>query len=103
MISVGHFKPGRQARDKQTLSLVDVTASEHLADRISIDPSFLQDVRALITPGTTLVLTNAPVSSQTHSGTRIQHPDDRPQALGPKNCRRKITHRLRRAYASTLG
>ena len=39
-----------------------------LEDRISIDPSFLQDVRALITPGTTLVLTNAPVSSQTHSG-----------------------------------
>jgi hypothetical protein len=39
-----------------------------LEDRISIDPSFLQDVLALITPGTTLVLTNAPVSSQTHSG-----------------------------------
>src|SRR6202011_5674297 len=39
-----------------------------LASRISIDPSFLQDIRALIAPGTTLVLTNAPVSSQTHSG-----------------------------------
>jgi hypothetical protein len=39
-----------------------------LANRISIDPSFLEDVRALIAPGTTLVLTNAPVSSQTHSG-----------------------------------
>jgi L,D-transpeptidase catalytic domain len=39
-----------------------------LANRISIDPSFLQDVRTLITPGTTLVLTNAPVSNQTHSG-----------------------------------
>jgi hypothetical protein len=39
-----------------------------LASRISIDPSFLQDVRSLVTPGTTLVLTNAPVSSQTHSG-----------------------------------
>jgi hypothetical protein len=39
-----------------------------LKDRISIDPSFLQDVRTLIKPGTTLVLTNAPVSSQTHSG-----------------------------------
>jgi hypothetical protein len=35
--------------------------------RISIDPSYLQDVRSLITPGTTLVLTNAPVTSQTHS------------------------------------
>jgi L,D-transpeptidase catalytic domain len=39
-----------------------------LASRISIDPSFLHDVRGLITPGTTLVLTDAPVSSQTHSG-----------------------------------
>jgi hypothetical protein len=39
-----------------------------LVNRISIDSSFLQGVRALITPGTTLVLTNAPVSSQTHSG-----------------------------------
>lgn len=38
-----------------------------LEKRISIAPSFLQDVRALITPGTTLVVTNAPVTSQTHS------------------------------------
>jgi hypothetical protein len=41
---------------------------KELKDRISIDPSFLQDVRALIEPGTTLILTNAPVGSQTHSG-----------------------------------
>jgi hypothetical protein len=41
---------------------------KELEDRISIDPSFLQDVRALIEPGTTLILTNAPVGSQTHSG-----------------------------------
>jgi L,D-transpeptidase catalytic domain len=40
-----------------------------LEDRISIDSNFLQDVRAIINPGTTLVLTDAPVSSQTHSGT----------------------------------
>jgi hypothetical protein len=39
-----------------------------LQDRISIDSNFLQDVRALINPGTTLVVTDAPVSSQTHSG-----------------------------------
>ena len=39
-----------------------------LGKRISIDPSYLQDVRALITPGTTLILTNAPVTSQTQSG-----------------------------------
>jgi len=41
---------------------------KELENRISIDPSFLQDVRALIEPGTTLILTNAPVGSQTHSG-----------------------------------
>jgi hypothetical protein len=40
-----------------------------LEDRVSIDSTFLQDVRAMIIPGTTLVLTDAPVSSQTHSGT----------------------------------
>ncbi|HEY4781572.1 MAG TPA: hypothetical protein VIH54_07120, partial [Chthoniobacterales bacterium] len=39
-----------------------------LEDRISIDSSFLQDVRALIAPGTTMIVTDAPVSSQTHSG-----------------------------------
>ena len=42
---------------------------KNLEDRISINSTFLQDVRAMITPGTTLVLTDAPVSSQTHSGT----------------------------------
>ena len=36
-----------------------------LQDRISIDSNFLQDVRALINPGTTLVVTDAPVSSKT--------------------------------------
>jgi hypothetical protein len=39
-----------------------------LEDRISIDSSFLQDVRALIAPGTTMIVADAPVSSQTHSG-----------------------------------
>ena len=38
-----------------------------LEKRISTDPSYLQDIRALISPGTTLVLTNAPVTNQTHS------------------------------------
>lgn len=41
---------------------------KNIEDRISIDPSFLQDVRALVSPGTTLVLTDLPVSSQTQSG-----------------------------------
>jgi L,D-transpeptidase catalytic domain len=40
----------------------------HLPGYPAIDASFLQDVRGLITPGTTLVLTNMPVNSQTHSG-----------------------------------
>src|ERR1700730_1325783 len=44
---------------------------KELENRISIDPSFLQDVRALIEPGTTLILTNAPVGRQTHSGSGV--------------------------------
>jgi hypothetical protein len=42
-----------------------------LEKRISIDSSYLQDVRALIAPGTTLILTNAPMTSQTHSRPRF--------------------------------
>ena len=41
---------------------------KNIEDRISIDPSFLRDVRALIAPGTTLVLADLPVSSQIQSG-----------------------------------
>ena len=39
-----------------------------LADKVMIAPEFLTNVRALITPGTTLVLTDAPVSARTQSG-----------------------------------
>ena len=39
-----------------------------LKTRISIDSSFLQDVRAMISPGTTLVITDTRVSSQTRTG-----------------------------------
>lgn len=39
-----------------------------LAKRVSIPPDFLANVRALITPGTTLVLTDAPVNPRSHSG-----------------------------------
>jgi hypothetical protein len=38
-----------------------------LVKRSAIPPDFLANVRALITPGTTLVLTDAPVSPRTHS------------------------------------
>jgi hypothetical protein len=41
---------------------------KNIEDRISIDPSFLRDVRALVGPGATLVLTDLPISSQTQSG-----------------------------------
>ncbi len=38
-----------------------------LANEVMISPEFLSNVRALITPGTTFVLTDAPVSSRTQS------------------------------------
>ena len=40
-----------------------------LANRAAIPPGFLADVRELITPGTTLVITDAPVDARTHSTT----------------------------------
>jgi hypothetical protein len=39
-----------------------------LEESTSINPDFLRDIRGLITAGTTLIVTNQPVSSQTHSG-----------------------------------
>ncbi len=41
---------------------------KELVKRATIKPDFLANVRALIIPGTTLVLTDAPVNPQTHSG-----------------------------------
>jgi len=38
-----------------------------LANKVTIAPEFLSNGRALITPGTTLILTDAPVSDRTHS------------------------------------
>jgi hypothetical protein len=38
-----------------------------LAHRVEISPDFLANVRALITPGMTLVLTDTPVNARTHS------------------------------------
>jgi hypothetical protein len=38
-----------------------------LAKRVAIPPAFQQDVRALITPGTTLIVTDQPVSPRSHS------------------------------------
>jgi hypothetical protein len=37
-------------------------------------PEFLSHARALIIPGTTLVLTDAPVSDRTHSAPGFKHP-----------------------------
>jgi hypothetical protein len=41
---------------------------KELAKRAAIPPDFLANVRAIITPGTTLVLTDAAVNPKTHSG-----------------------------------
>ena len=38
-----------------------------LANRISIDPTFLANARKLITPGTSLIVTDAPVNARTRS------------------------------------
>ena len=38
-----------------------------LASKLIIAPEFFSQARALITPGTTLILTDAPVSDRTHS------------------------------------
>jgi hypothetical protein len=38
-----------------------------LVKRVSIPPAFRDNVRALITPGTTLIMTDLPVSAHTHS------------------------------------
>lgn len=42
---------------------------QDLAGRIAIAPQFLSDARALVTAGTTLVLTDAPVGGRTQSAT----------------------------------
>jgi lipoprotein-anchoring transpeptidase ErfK/SrfK len=39
-----------------------------LTNQVTIPPEFLERARAVVSPGTTLIVTDAPVSSQTHSG-----------------------------------
>lgn len=39
-----------------------------LVNRVTAPPAFRDDVRALITPGTTLIVSDQPVSPRTHSG-----------------------------------
>jgi len=39
-----------------------------LASRIAVDPAFLANARALITPGTSLIVTDAPADADTRSG-----------------------------------
>jgi hypothetical protein len=38
-----------------------------LADRMTVDAGILASTRALIVPGTSLILTDAPVNADTHS------------------------------------
>src|SRR5262249_43656802 len=40
---------------------------QELASRIAADPGFLSNARALITPGTSLIVTDAPVNAHTRS------------------------------------
>ena len=37
-----------------------------LADRMTVDPGILASTRALIVPGTSLIVTDAPVNGDTH-------------------------------------
>jgi hypothetical protein len=41
---------------------------KEVANRAKISPTFINDVRAIISPGTALVLTDMPVTGHTHSG-----------------------------------
>jgi hypothetical protein len=41
---------------------------KEVVNRVTIAPQFLEDARAAVSPGTTLVITDLPVSSQTRSG-----------------------------------
>ena len=40
---------------------------KNLADQAVVDPEFLANLRSIISPGTSLILTSMPVSSETHS------------------------------------
>ena len=40
---------------------------KQVAERVAIPPEFLEYVRAIVSPGTTLIITNVRVSNQTHS------------------------------------
>ncbi|MGZ5552258.1 MAG: hypothetical protein ACXWHF_01325, partial [Chthoniobacterales bacterium] len=39
-----------------------------LASRLDVDPEFLAKMREVVTPGTSLIVTEMPVNSSTHSG-----------------------------------
>jgi hypothetical protein len=41
---------------------------KEVVNRVTIAPKFLEDARAAVSPGTTLVITDLPVSSRTRSG-----------------------------------
>ena len=55
-ISTASFGPGTTPDIKE------------LAKRVSIPPAFLDQARGAVLPGTTLIITDVPVSEQTHSG-----------------------------------
>ena len=47
-----------------------------LADRMTVDAGILASTRALIVPGTSMILTDAPVNADTHGDVRLPHPHD---------------------------
>lgn len=67
-----HVYTALDKMDASGMRLWETTASvggpthsiKELVKTITVSPGFMADVRALITPGTTLILTDAPVSSQ---------------------------------------
>ncbi len=62
------FKP--RSLPMQLRHFLNVTTSiKDLVKRTGVDLQFLANARALITPGTTLILTDTPVSVSTRSGT----------------------------------
>jgi hypothetical protein len=52
---------------RQRASAARAPNIEQLAKYVIITPEFLKDVQAAFSPGTTLIITDLPVSGQTHS------------------------------------
>ena len=54
-----------------------------LADRMKVDAGILANTRALIVPGTSMILTDAPVNTDTQEHVRLPHPHDVGRRVAP--------------------